>query len=196
MPDDIYNRLQIIANDEEVQKIRNFIKSRNQKKTDQTIDFNRIVPMPDLIRKTIAPDENNFKTIIFQYNSITEEQQKIIKETNDYNERIAFQLRYNKYIYGSTNWYDWAYQNWGTKWNAYYCGSSRDTLNTIYFCTAWTSPIIVIKKLSEIFPLAIFILTFEESMSGADQGRIKMQNGHVLEIKGNGYYKFFNTFTQ
>ena len=180
MPNHIYNSLQIIANEEEVLKIRNYIQSKNLDGSIQIIDFNKIIYMPDLIRNTKVTDENNFKQIIFPINSCPEEQQQIIKKTNEINDRIALQLKYNDYMHGSTNWYDWACNNWGTKWNAYNC-SSTESVYTISFCTAWASPIIVIEKLSEFFPLAIFILAFEDCLN-CDQGIIKMQNGHVLEM--------------
>ena len=38
--------------------------------------------------------------------------------------------------YGANNWYDWAVDNWGTKWGTYDHHWDKDTL-TLDFCTAW-----------------------------------------------------------
>ena len=44
--------------------------------------------------------------------------------------------------YGNRNWYDWNYENWGTKWNAYdtrYFGGDDTTL-VFEITTAWGTP--------------------------------------------------------
>jgi len=38
--------------------------------------------------------------------------------------------------YGANNWFDWAVDNWGTKWGTYDHHWNRDTL-TLEFLTAW-----------------------------------------------------------
>jgi hypothetical protein len=44
------------------------------------------------------------------------------------------------------NWYDWAVENWGTKWNSY---DGNVTEKGIGFCTAWAPPIPVIAALAK-----------------------------------------------
>ena len=51
--------------------------------------------------------------------------------------------------YGYDHWYEWACNNWGTKWNA--C-NTRIGVNEVSFDTAWCEPIPVIRALSEKFP--------------------------------------------
>jgi hypothetical protein len=49
--------------------------------------------------------------------------------------------------------YNWAVENWGTKWDAYEItlGEDERFLN-IYFCTAWSPPEPVMLKLSGLLP--------------------------------------------
>ena len=66
-------------------------------------------------------------------------------------------------LYGENNWYDWSVDNWGTKWNAYYCERIDDS--TIKFFTAWSVPEPIYKNISEMFPS----LKFEFKYSYEDE---------------------------
>ena len=66
-------------------------------------------------------------------------------------------------------WYDWRCSNWGSKWAADFSiyGYECDAAGTQYgfsggFTTAWSPASEAMEKLSELFPDATFILTFEE----------------------------------
>ena len=50
---------------------------------------------------------------------------------------------------GSWNWYEWAYSNWGVKWNASDCYLDGDTLS---FMAPWGYPDKVFDKMAEMFP--------------------------------------------
>ena len=60
--------------------------------------------------------------------------------------------------------YAWCNQNWDTKWNA--CDVSinlyEEGVSRVYFNTAWSPPVNVIKKLAEQFPAVLFELYYEE----------------------------------
>ena len=68
--------------------------------------------------------------------------------------------------YGASNWYDWAINNWGTKWDC----DSRDTgiyiLNEttlqVYFDSAWSPPIQWLVKVVNDYPNINFKLSFTE----------------------------------
>jgi len=54
--------------------------------------------------------------------------------------------------YGSDNWYDWARENWGTKWGSYE-NHFDETYNQYTFQTAWEAPHgEIIRKLAEVIP--------------------------------------------
>jgi hypothetical protein len=57
------------------------------------------------------------------------------------------------------DWLDQRIERWGTKWIGYdvHIGDS-----TIDFCTAWTPPIPVIKKLAELHKELVFTLEYAE----------------------------------
>lgn len=46
------------------------------------------------------------------------------------------------------NWYDWAVENWGTKWNSF-DGNISDDYSGVGFVTAWSPPIPVISALAK-----------------------------------------------
>lgn len=62
-------------------------------------------------------------------------------------------------LYGKDNWYDWALENWGTKWNACFAEVNG---NHIIFDTAWSPCSPVISALAKQFPEAEFYYTYEE----------------------------------
>lgn len=62
-------------------------------------------------------------------------------------------------LYGKNNWYDWALENWGTKWNLEYAEVYG---NCISFETAWSPCSPVISALAKQFPEAEFYYTYEE----------------------------------
>lgn len=98
----------------------------------------------------------------------------------DFNAFVSYLRNYR--TYGHTNWYEWAKDNWGTKWNAYSQNDQRDTEDTIYFQTAWNSPVLLIQELSNIFPLVSITLTYADEDSGSNAGVIKFTNGEPTDI--------------
>jgi len=60
-------------------------------------------------------------------------------------------------------WYDWRVQNWGTKWTGY-DGRFNDDQTAFSFCTAWSPPLPIIKKLTEITGQTFVLGYIEEGM--------------------------------
>ena len=84
--------------------------------------------------------------------------------------------------YGAENcWYQWSRLNWGTKWNAYSQPDPRNTENTIYFTTAWNSPVDLMKKLSWIFPDVEIEIAWADEDLGYNVGKIKFKDGEIVE---------------
>jgi hypothetical protein len=67
-------------------------------------------------------------------------------------------------------WYDWAVENWGTKWdldeNPLLPDSFQDKEILFDFDTAWSPPMGVINALSEKFPDDHFVLQYLETGMG------------------------------
>jgi len=55
--------------------------------------------------------------------------------------------------HGRNNWYDWSWDNWGTKWNSCQTQATRldDTKAFFIFDTAWSPPVPIYEALGNIF---------------------------------------------
>jgi hypothetical protein len=78
--------------------------------------------------------------------------------------------------YGANNWYDWAVDNWGTKWGTYDHHWDRDTM-TLDFCTAW-GPMSedMLERLAQLIP-DFDLMMIEES--GDFDYKIASRNGKI-----------------
>ncbi len=73
--------------------------------------------------------------------------------------------------YGSTNWYDWAYDNWGTKWVTHACLETvRENTNSFendiwvefQVDSAWGPPVYLLQFIADKYNLAIGCRWWEE----------------------------------
>ena len=88
--------------------------------------------------------------------------------------------------HGAKNWYEWALENWGTKWGVYDCKQwqtvilSNTQTSILKFMSAWSPPTPVIVELSKYFPELEFTLGFiDEGMGFA--GTCSIKNGNCQE---------------
>ena len=79
------------------------------------------------------------------------------------------------------DWYGWRVENWGTKWNAVDAEIIDDG---VMFDTAWSAPLPVIKKLSELFPKIKLNVTCSDEDAGENCGQITYKNG----VESDWYY--------
>lgn len=117
----------------------------------KSIDFNKIIPMPEGILKT-----SNYSIIEEILKPRTPEEIEARQKEHD-----ALQEQ-NLKDYGHKNWYDWCVANWDTKWNAYSCYTLEDItspfellnkidgIHDLGFQTAWSPPINVIRELAKL----------------------------------------------
>ena len=73
----------------------------------------------------------------------------------------------NRAKYGHTTWYDWAIQNWGTKWSPNVQDWELSTYNdesviNAYYETAWSPCDGLIREISKQFPTLLFSVTSDE----------------------------------
>ena len=129
MPNHVTHNFTVEGTEEDIKK---FIDECFDKEGE--FDFNRLIPMPDILENTICGSTPEMQTE--EYKEKTDE---AIKTT------------------GYSNWYDWRLEHWGTKWNAYHTQIDHqgDFLELI-FDTAWSCPEPIFKALSEKFPLLSF----------------------------------------
>lgn len=88
--------------------------------------------------------------------------------------------------YGYVDWYDWCVDNWGTKWNA--CNTIIHG-NEVWFDTAWSPAIPIVKKLAELHPDCNFLLEYADEEKGTLVGWIDIDN-ELKESTENLYTNF------
>jgi hypothetical protein len=165
MPNWCENEVVISGSKEDIEKVRELMETEESK-----FDFNSVLPSPD-----------EFKGIHSGSCKIDGVQCNIWREVDGKNVAISEEEQAEMIKkYGSTNWYDWNCENWGTKWNAgdvYVKDNGPDSLDYV-FDTAWAPPIPVIEKLAEIFPTVEITLQFEEGGAGF-YGEMHWENGEM-----------------
>ena len=159
MPNHVTNKVVIIGKSERILEIVEFLKSEDGI---QSIDFNKIIPMPVELLNTTSP--------------VVE----LLNTTSPVKERDIFLIA----KYGSDNWYNWSINKWGTKWNAYNTLEARlnpkMTRATFLFHTAWSTPAPVIQKLSEMFPDVKIKTWYADEDFGRNVGKYAFENGEVI----------------
>jgi len=123
---------------------------------DEIFDFNRIIPMPELLKHTGSGHQTIDGQEVSEWYVIgvapvwlakdrlfTPEEEATLKEI------------------GHRCWYDWSIANWGTKWNACRAELAEDCASEGYieirFDTAWAVPMPVFEKMFEMFPKLSFV---------------------------------------
>jgi hypothetical protein len=144
--------------------IQSFLES--VKGPEKIFDFDRIIPMPEILRhtgtgrRTIDGREVANFYVINTATYFPDDHEVRLFTDSEVAELTAI---------GFFNWYDWAIHNWGAKWNA--CHPSvqyligEDGAVEIRFDTAWQAPLPIFHKLVDQFPE----IAFEFSWSDEDE---------------------------
>ena len=141
MPNWAINKLTVKGKSQDIDSLLNFIKGKDEEGNDIPFDFNKVVPMPKELLETPSPVRNEHK-----------KRQHLLQ-------------------YGSTDWYEWRLQNWGTKWNLddeidIDIDCPTPNLATFSFNTAWSPPIKIVEALGKRFSNLEFCLTYCELGNG------------------------------
>ncbi len=179
------------------------------------IDFQRIVPMPEILKQTEDGFIADMGRILLGDDTLGEEmltygwaKEKGIVDLDELRQNIRAQypdaeemgkrLIQAKNETGYYNWYEWRVGlpetlftngHWGTKWNA--CrthlvdGASNQQAN-IGFATAWSPPVPVIIELSKQFPKLTFTLKYWEGGVGF-RGILRCKSGNILRQASYDY---------
>ena len=179
------------------------------KNDEDVIDFEKIIPMPPILKDTKSPTDWRIHYILkipdsFHGESLirrTMEEEGVTDE-EAFKDHLLSKYSVLKSEYdqvkialeqtGSCNWYDWSIEHWGTKWNGH--GRSVDVQTwgeyseaELNFDTAWSPPLPVIKALGEKYPDLSFTLVYYES-GGAFHGRFCMKKGKQEVNECSKYY--------
>lgn len=109
---------------------------------------------------------------------------RLISKPRDNNSSDAKQGKaalHNLITYGTTDWYTWSCQNWGTKWNGTQT-ETDDTLLTLRWNTAWgPSAPVVIEAVKHLGITALY--EYSEEQETAFSGELLFENGTLTEIQ-------------
>lgn len=209
MPNWVQNNLKFDASDEEMQNILEAIK--DDEAGIGSIDFNKITPMPESLKIECGSNTDKGLRMVKEFlESLPED---ITNQEGAYDELMEFLSDRGKDLseedrkiwelgvkavdninrYDAPTWYEWAYQNWGTKWNACHCSYNNED-KTLNFQTAQRASLPVILKLSAAAPGVQMSLEFADEDIGHNCGRVVFKNGDIKEVykpeEGREAYEF------
>ncbi len=123
---------------------------------DELFDFNRIIPMPELLKHTASGCTTIDGKKVNSWYVI----KPCLKDSPAQERLFTPEEEAELASIGHRDWYSWSVQNWGTKWNA--CRVEIDDASIehsyleILFETAWSAPVPVFHKMVEMFPKLTF----------------------------------------
>lgn len=197
MPNHVTNRIEIFGEKSEIDRLLEAVK--NDEFGLGTIDFNKIIPMPEGLEIECGSRTDRglkayreFMDIVGMLDSKVVEKTKkaFLSQRKDISEedfKLGGQAYENIKKCGYSTWYDWCIANWGTKWNSYgYCEGSDYTVNEgeipeIRFLTAWSAPHPILEKLSEMFPAVKISHEWADEDIGYNCGRREYYGGERSE---------------
>lgn len=176
MPNHVTNIVKFIGDADAIAKMRKEIYTRDEERQrDNHIDFDTFAPMPAELRGTRSPVKVVTEAELAEW--------LIEKEANKdkpfmYEDSRPITAKEQSELfrkYGADNWYDWAINNWGTKWGAY--DSMEESDGSIRFDTAWATPYKALLILSQKYPDITIDVTFADEDFGSNTGRYQLHNG-------------------
>lgn len=155
MPNWCYNRMSVTGDRESLVKLTKAIAREHDPSLAETtmgvkqVDYDLTVLFP-------VPEELRISAMFLNSETDNPEHQELLKK-----------YEANKAKYGHTTWYDWAINNWSTKWsprieewtiNDYPNGSEIYA----YYETAWSPADGLICEVSKQFPTLLFVVSSDE----------------------------------
>ena len=202
MPNHVENRIEFNGDAQQISIMLNEIKS--DKYGVGTIDFNKIVPMPESLNIEAGSKTDRGLKAYRDFIGVStsgrsaEEAQKALEGIPIESENAFLRQRadikrdewelgkiawQNIYQYGAPTWYEWAIGHWGTKWNAYGYKSGTDysQSDALSFQTAWSGPHPLLRRLSEMFPDISFRHRWADEDIGANCGERCYLGGEITD---------------
>lgn len=139
MPNWCYNKLRVSG---EPTQLKDFV---DTSMSSGEFSLHPLHPMPDELRSTTSPNTYDGKD-------------------EDAKAKHAIEVNRLKKAYGYDNWYDWAVNNWGTKWDVCECSVNENDSNCfeVEFNSAWSPPILWMGKVAPLFKDLSFEMYFSE----------------------------------
>lgn len=169
MPNHVTNILKINGTPNQVEEVRNFIRSEDDDGNIVEFDFDKIIPMPqelDIASNGTAMMVEDLKRLKKTKLSAT----WMGREVTDQMRKDAEPYLANLAKHGYVTWHDWCVDKWGTKWGAYSISVKAD--DTIQFETAWSAPLPIFEALAARFPEVEFVVEYADEDIGRNLGRL------------------------
>lgn len=199
MPNYVINQLSFEGDQSKIDALMQSVKSKHDDGEDYLFDFSKIIPMPESLNITSGGrvdmamayvnyqetmDSKGLETYL-SYPWVKQAGIENISQLCDYiKENVDIEegrkAIYNEKTYGHRDWYSWANDNWGTKWNS---SSVSSTDNMIEFQTAWSTPEPVLIELSKQHPEVTITIKYADEDIGGNCGRFVLLNGKELEFE-------------
>ena len=175
MPNHVSNILIVKGTNEKVVEVIKVLMNDNEEVT-----FDNFFPMPEELRGTTSPTRIVTQEEYDQKKAELEEKlakgEQVWSTSLPITEEMQSDL-INKY--GVDNWYDWAIQNWGTKWGAYSVYALSE--DSLYFQSAWSTPYNAMVKLSEMYPDVEINVQYADEDFGRNVGEYILKGGDEID---------------
>ena len=203
MPNHITNRITALGAPEDIQVMLEQIQDRELGLG--SVDFNQVVPMPKELDMESSSRTRQGLNLYLNFIQVyllgrtPQEAREALREIPRRSEEAFLNHRQdvdaetwalgkqawkNVERYGAPTWYEWAVQNWGTKWNAY----SQDNPQRpeggeahLYFQTAWDPPEPILERLAQQYPQVELIHEWADEDIGHNCGRCIYRDGILQE---------------
>jgi len=123
---------------------------------DQLFDFNRLIPMPEILKHTGSGGQTIDGKDVTSWYIVKPQQPDSPEEVRLFTPEEEAELT----SIGHRNWYDWSCANWNTKWNAREVAVEDGFIESgtveITLDTAWDAPVPVFRKMVQMFPKLSF----------------------------------------
>ncbi len=175
MPNHVSNILKIEGDSKKVSEVLEILKDE-----EEGITFDKFLPMPEELVGTSAPSRIVSQREYDEAKELLE--YKLASGEKVLNTSLPLTREMQKELiekYGSDNWYDWAYRNWGTKWGAY--DGYQLSENSLFFLSAWSTPHKAMINLSTKYPEVIIKIEYADEDFGHNVGNYVLKDGQIIE---------------
>jgi len=184
MPNHVKTRCKVSGDPKEIARFRKevFSKSESEYDPDDFLDFNKIIPMPEILKGSVSGTSAEYGAILIliaakggfgtsnygldksRESCMRDEVKmpnapmgavaKAYLEKNPEYETDGRRRLQAILETGYTDWYEWSCDNWNTKWNSYSPCFVCDESGDLEFTfdTAWSFPEPIFEKLAEMYP--------------------------------------------
>ena len=194
MPNHVTNHLTFGPDADAIAAFQKMLKEvRDSGKSLGTFDFNKLIPMPPSlnIERSSLTDEGlklyqAYAQELAQAGPVGENLVKRKWAVQRRNDPMAWALGEQAYQnvqkYGYPTWYEWANQNWGTKWNAYQCKPLSKSDDTMIFLTAWGAVPNIVATLSRKYPAQTITYRWADENIGYNVGEAVFRGGECVGL--------------